>query len=816
MAGTHVARGATARMVCALLGTTALLGILAAPAQAQVKPARANKPGLLAQNDAVKIFSIAAQPLIAALRQFADQSGLQLAYATDDLQGLTTRGVSGPLAPEDALKILLAGSGAAYRFTAANTVTLSRAPGIGVTTLAPVTVEASRETAWGPVTGFVAHRSAAGTKTDTPIIETPQSISVITRDQMEAQGVQGIGSALRYTAGVASDTRGPVGRHDVIYSRGFGGFSVEYQDGMRLLAGNYAIAQLDPYNLERIEVLRGPASVLYGQNNPGGIVNLVSKRPTAEPYHEIQLQTGSFNRKQGAFDLSGPVDGEGRLLYRLTGLARDSNTQVDYTEEQRVSIAPALTWRPDGDTSLTILGRYQREPEGGYFGFVPAQGTFLPNPNGKISSSFYDGDPSFEDFDRKVAAIGYLFEHRLDDVFTLRQNTRYMRIETDWARVASRGLQANLRTLNRQAVTDEESLNAFTLDNQAQAKFSTGALGHTFLFGVDFQRSSSDIILGAGAAPTLDILNPIYNRTIARPPIIQSTDQTQNQIGLYAQDQIQFGQWRLLLGGRHDWADSDTQNRLTATETTKSDHAFTGRAGLVYLFDNGLAPYVSYAESFEPTSGSDFSGAPFKPTTGRQYEAGIKYQPTGFDSFITVAAFELTQQNVLTTDPDHVNFSIQTGEVQARGVEVEGKMSLAAGLSVTAAYTFLDAEVTKSNTANLGKRPISIPEHTASLWADYTFQRGPWTGAGVGAGVRYVGPTYGNATNTVEVPDYTLFDAGFRYDLERLSNDLKGVRFSVNAANLFDHEHVASCSNAPTLCYYGLRRTVYATLSYRW
>jgi iron complex outermembrane receptor protein len=769
-------------------------------------------------------FDISAKPLPQALNDIGRIAGLSIVFTATRPFGVTGRPVRGMLTAPQALATLLAGTGIGYRFTNARTVTIeppSAPAGEGAQAQA-VQLDAIEVIGEGGE-GFVATRSSGGTKTNTPLIETPQAISVVTREQLERQKVQTVAQALRYTPGITADYRGSVNRYDVIYARGFGGFYLQHLDGMKLMAGQYAIPQIDPYNLERIEVLRGPSSVLYGQNNPGGIINLVSKRPTAEPLREIQVQGGSFDRIQGAFDLGGPLDKEGHWLYRLTGLALDADTQVDFTGQQRVSISPALTWRPSLDTTLTILSNYQQDPKAGYFGFVPAQGTFLPNPNGRIRSSFYDGDPSFDDFDRKQASIGYLFEHRFDETWTVRQNLRYQHVDVYWARVASRGLQANLRTLNRQVVTDDETFDGVTVDNQAQASFATGPLRHTLLMGVDYQHGRNAFDLGSATTLTLDAFNPVYYRTITPPPLIQSTTQTQTQLGIYAQDQVRLGKWALLLGGRHDWADSKTENRLpTTTTTVQSDNAFTGRAGLVYLFDNGLAPYASYSTSFQPVAGTGFGGAPFLPTTGEQYEVGVKYQPPGINAFVTLSAFDLTQQNVLTPDPDAshvcagVRCQIQTGEIASRGIEVEIKAGLAQGFDLAFAYTHLDPEVTKSNNVDLGKRPIGIPRNTAAAWADYTLQDGPYRGLGFGLGVRYVGPTAGDAANLYTVPSFTLVDAALRYDLAGIDPLLKGYRLAVNATNLFDREYVSTCIAAPNSCYYGLRRTVVATLTYRW
>lgn len=690
--------------------------------------------------------------------------------------------------------------------------------------LAPVTVEGQGESAFGPVPGYVANRSAAGTKTDTPLVETPQSVSVITRDDFEARGARNLGEALAYTAGVATGRRGESNSFggDNIAIRGFGGDGTagasysEYVDGLRLRGTNYVTAGFDTYLYERLDVLKGPASVLYGQGIPGGVVNAITRRPADVFGGEVQFQVGNFERLQGAFDITGPVDPGKTVLYRLTGLKLDSDSQTDFMERDRVAIAPALTWRPTADTTLTLLANYQHDDiKGTPLNTVPANGSVLYNPNGKIPRSRYVGEPGYDRWDRESYSIGYLFEHRFDETWTVRQNARYQNHELDWKVLFPGALASNGRTLSRTTFTAAETANTISIDNQVQAKIATGPLKHTLLAGLDYSRNRSDTVRGQAVAPTLDLYAPVYGRAIADPPIYQNLATRATQLGLYAQDQIKFGGLNLLLGGRKDWAESKTRNRLTGASSSQDDGAFTGRAGLLYLFDNGLAPYVSYSESFDPVSGTDFSGAAFEPTTATQYEAGIKFQPKGLNSFITLAAFTLEQQNVTTPDPTHTGYSVQTGEVRSRGIELEGKASLTQGLDLLFAYSLVDAEVTESNGTDKGKVPVGIPRHQASLWADYTMRTGVLTGFGVGGGVRYVGESWGDTTNTFKTPSYTVFDAAVHYDLSQLSSRLEGVKLAVNATNLFDREYVASCTRI-TACYYGTARTVIATVKYQW
>jgi iron complex outermembrane recepter protein len=678
-----------------------------------------------------------------------------------------------------------------------------------------------RETAYGPVQGYVANQSATGTKTDTPIRETPQSISVITRDQMQAQGVQNLAQALRYTAGVTGELFGLDTRCYGVQMRGFNTWAQAfYKDGLQLRAPSFAnFLCLDPYGAERIEVLRGPASVLYGQNDPGGIVNYVTKRPPTTPFREIEFQAGSFNDLAGKFDIGGPANKEKTLLYRLTGVVRDADTQVDLVGLKRTFFAPALTWMPTPDTTLTLLSHYQRENTGWGLQFLPAVGTIYANPNGRIPTNRFTGEPSWDHYKNTTLTTGYLFEHRVDDIWTVRQNARYAHLENDQKGVFGLGFaDATQRTLVRYGDYGRSKLDSFTIDNQIQGKFATGPLRHTLLVGLDYQHHRfSD--LGGGTdplfLPPLDLFNPTYGLTaLVEDPngIYQNSTQKQGQTGLYIQDQIKLDRWVLTLGGRQDWVSTTTDSHGTAAEpipTTRinKDRAFTGRVGLGYLFDNGMTPYASYSTSFLPVLGTNNAASvAFAPETAEQYEVGLKYQPTGWNAFITVAAFDITRQNTLTNDPANLNLQIQRGEVRSRGVEVEAVASIL-GLDLRAAYTYLDMEFTK-DTLLQGNTPYGVSRNRASLWADRTIKGGPLDGFGFGAGVRYVGSSWGDDANTFRLPNVTLADAAIHY--ERGS-----YRFSVNAQNLFDTIYVSTCST-PAGCYYGLRRAVIGTVRYRW
>ncbi|MFT3803917.1 MAG: TonB-dependent siderophore receptor [Burkholderiaceae bacterium] len=766
-----------------------------------------------ASPDAPLRIVIEAQTLAEALNDWARQTRTQIIVRQDLVAGKTAPAVSGSLTPGQALDRLLAGSGlSAVRD--GNAVVIRAASPAETATLPAVMVSASPQTELptGPVDGYVARRSATATKTDTPIAETPQSIAVITREELDARQAQTVRAALRFAPGVTISDDAD-NRLDSLSSRGFA--LDQYLDGLKALAGTWSVVKIEPYMLERVEVLKGPSSVLYGQASPGGVLNMVSKRASLETTREVQLQYGSHDFKEAAFDFGGAVDADRGLSARLVGLVRDTHTEVDHTREKRIDIAPSLTWQPDARTRITLLADYLHDPAGGIWTLLPAYGTLLPNRNGRIDRSFFTGTPGFENFDRTQSSIGYAAEHRFAEGLTLRQNLRYRRLDTDYKAVQGTGLQADLRTLNRSAYTSDEKLRTLTVDTQMEMRFATGTVRHKLLTGLDYQHANWDNFTRWGGAPTLDILAPDYQQAIALPPVFQDAFQRSGQIGVYAQDEIRWDRWRLQLGGRKDWARTDTDNHLAGSTTRQRDNRFTGRAGALYVLDNGLAPYLSYSTSFSPQAGTGFDGRPFAPTKGKQTEMGVKYQPPGSDMLLTAAVFDLRQTNVTTTDLAHPNFQEQTGEVESRGVELSAVANLSSRLKLRASYSYLDNSIARSNTAGtVGKRQADIPMNQASLWVDYLFGGDSLPGLAISGGVRAVGKSYTTALNDQAMPGYTLFDAALRYDFGRLAPGMRGLTLALNAANLFDKTYISYCTAIG--CRYGLGRTVVATLRYAW
>lgn len=825
-----------------LVGTA--LCVVALPPVAAIAPAAAQTAG-------THDFKIPGQPLGRALRTLAGQSGLQIAYRTAIASGTTAPAVRGTMTSEQALARLLATSGLRYAFTSANAVTIhdpaaaaagARTNPDGSVVLDTINVEGQTETALGPVGGIVARRSATASKTDAALIETPQSISVVSREQMDRQSATTVSESLRYTPGVLTGTAGLQSkRFDPVFIRGFGGFSAAatyatYLDGLKWHHGPRTSIQIDPYLLERVETFRGPSSVLYGQATPGGFVNMVSKPPSDVARNEVFTSVGSYGRVEGGFDFTGPLNEDATLLYRLTGMGRVGETQIDFQDDERVLIAPSLTWAPDADTSLTVHALYQHDPRTSDAAFLPPVGTVLSGPYGQIPRHFFQGDPNYNRFERTQAYIGYQFEHSFDETWTVRQNLRYAYMEDDIKSVNYLSLAADGRTINRNAAYSVHEDRSFSVDNQVQAKFATGALAHTLLAGLDYQRYRNKFNYGQGAAGSIDWTNPVYGIPITPVTLTFDRKEPLDQVGLYVQDQISYDNWRLWLSGRHDWAKSKSQitNMVTGANGGRSEadsNAFTGRIGLVHLFDNGLAPYVSYSTSFEPALGMDYHQNALKPMKGRQFEAGLKFEPQGYDASITLSAFHIAKNNVTATDPDisHVcpglpqNRCItQNGEVVSKGFEAEARASILDGLDLIAAYSFTDVEITESdNAALIGKRPVGVAEHMASLWASYTFGSGTLEGLNLGGGVRHIGPSFGTDINEwiaglpSKVPGYTLVDLAFGYDFGRKNPGLEGLRLDVKINNLFDKKYVAAC-NGYGSCVYGEGRSALATMRYRW
>ncbi|MEA3534409.1 TonB-dependent siderophore receptor [Rhizobium sp. CC-YZS058] len=667
--------------------------------------------------------------------------------------------------------------------------------------------------------GYVGTASATGAKVDTPFLETPQSISSVTESQLKDRNPQTLVETLAYTPGTRIGAYGFDPRFDSFTVRGFDvTYSGIFRDNLRQPGAGSSLFKTEPYGLEGVSILRGPSSALYGASGAGGLYNLITKRPTVEPLHEVQVQYGSHARKQGQFDVSGPLGEDEAVLYRMTGLLRSADTEQISVADDRAYIAPAVTWKPDEDTTLTLLGEYSRTKTGGTAAY------YYDAARNEVTD-YFGGNPAFNDSVQHQGRIGYEFEHRFDEGITIRQNARFSTLKTDadWA-FAYAPNALDPRLIDRSAGTFEERLNAGVIDTQLEVKFDTGALDHTLLVGIDATTLRYHSLNGNGISPPLDLDDPDRGDPVDRIPFQTKVKQDQWQLGTYVQDQIRYDAWTLTLGGRYDWVDTTTRSTDLATDaltrTEQTDKAFSGRIGLTYQFDNGIAPYASYSTAFSPNAGvSQETGAPFDPTKSEQQELGVKVLLPDSNTLVTASVFNIDQKDglyyeVVDLPTGPANIQVQRGKLRSRGFELEAVTSLDTGLSLTAAYSYTHMKIIEGPDATIDNFVSSVPMHTASVYADYTLQAdGAWSGLGFGGGVRFIGASYGNDENTLRNSARALVDAAVHYDFAALDPKYDGLRLQVNATNLFDRRDPV-CSAG--FCYRDQGRAVIGSLKYSW
>lgn len=704
-----------------------------------------------------------------------------------------------------------------------------------------VRATADRENGRGPVNGVVAKRTATATKTDTPIVEVPQAISVITKDEILLRGASNLKEVLGYTPGVTS-VNAVDAREDLVTFRGFAfDWNSFFIDGMATPATTYGLAKGEAYGMERVEILHGSSGSLFGQNPAGGMVNLVTKKPVLAPLREVQLTVGSNQRRQAAFDLGGAITEDGQWSYRLTGLVRKARTDIEYVRDDRTYIAPAITWSPSARTRLTLLAHYINDDlghSGGTSAFLPGSGIALPNPNGVIDRSTNGGEPGFDMYRKEQTSVGYDLDQRLSEDWSFRQSLRYRNLRlsyqtaygTGFVAAASLpvGTPANLY-YNRGTLGSFATNEMVTLDNQFQADWQGEGWEHTLLLGVDFRNSTlreTNHFTSVGAP--INVFDPVYGANLALTPVPTAHKQEgMRQMGVYAQSQFKYRQqWLVTAGLRADSMRSTFDSKMTPTVSEdRSEDALTGRVGLSYLASTGLTPYISYSTGFTPTSGADFNNNLFKARTSRQKEIGLKYQPVGSNSLFTAALFDITQRNVLTNDPIHLFSQIQNGKYRSRGLELEAKTELTRSLDLIASYTRLDPEITESNNLNVGNRPRGIPLEAFSARLDYTIRGGIARGLGFGLGIQHIGatPTADGARYLASqpanyyfsVPAFNLVNAGIHYDQGP-------VQWIFNITNLEDKKTYDCSSRVSVLnvqastCWYGAGRDARLTMVYRW
>lgn len=775
---------------------------------------------------ATRSYQIPAGPLSAALSRFAAEAGVLLSVDARLTAGKQSPGLQGEAGVDEGFARLLQGSGLQVVADGSGGYSLEAAAPTGSASLELDSTDVrafALGNALGSMDGYNATHSSVSTKTSKALAQTAQSVSVVTREQIERQGALTAADAMRYSPGVLTNPYGNTHRYDYLAIRGINDGSVDNItiDGLKSMGdpGSYSSLQIDPYFIERIDILKGPSSVLYGRSNPGGLAAISTKRPEFTPSGRVDLSYGNNARKSLGFDVTGLLNEN--VAYRVVGLAKDADAQADHVTETRYALMPSLALNLSDDTFMTLYAYLQDDPNGGYHGRLPASGTVHKRDGRRISSSFFEGDPALDEFTRTQQMLGYELEHRFNDTWSARQNFRYLDARVSNSQVWGSGYVSG-NQLRRGYSGGQEQLHAWIVDNMLQADFATGAAQHTLVLGLDYQYSKNKIAAQSDTAGApIDVFDPVqdYGDLTA----LRSTNDAlrrQKQTGLYLQDLVEIDNWNLSFGLRQDWYDVSIDDEISGKDANQGEK-LSGHVGVLYAFDNGLSPYVSYSTSFNPTSNYSSGAQILDPTTGEQWEAGLKFQPPGTDDLYTLSFFNLEMENLYAKENSlEDSFYKGVGGIRSRGVELEARFKPVDNLQLIASYTYADVSYSKSYFVNdgtavvdaKGNTPPQTPERMASLWADYRFSDGALAGLTVGAGARYVGHSEGSELNDFNVPSYTLFDASVGYDLSQVG--LKGTSLQLTANNLTDEYYVASCYSA-VACYLGEERTVTATVTQR-
>ncbi|TWT12667.1 TonB-dependent siderophore receptor [Reyranella sp. CPCC 100927] len=755
----------------------------------------------LAQLGAQRNFEIPAQPLSSALVLFGQQSGLQVTVDGSVVRSLSAQAVSGTMTAQQALQRLLAGTGLTYAVSGGTTIAIQSAPreSEGRIELGPITVEGNKESGYGPVSGYKASRSATATKTDTPIIDIPSAVQVVPREVIRDQNATRLLDAVRNVSGVqGGGTSG--NRSDGFLLRGFSTTRVA-KDGFLSASSFGDVGFIDLVNIERVEVLKGPASVLYGQNNPGGLINLVSRKPQPKAFYGFDGTYGSNDFYRGEIDLNQPLTTDGKLLFRLNAAYQNTDSFRDFfVNAKRAVIAPSLRLAlPDTTVDLQLEYYYQRQQFDRGLVAIGKRADLLPRDR-YLGERFSRG-PSSE------LRVNAVVDHRFNEAWSWRSSFRAAWGDQDRLSADPQGLRADNRTLNRRAADLRTDIGNYAAQTEVTGKFDTGFLNHQLLVGFDANFTRFRSSLRTASLAPIDIFNPVYG---ARPGAFGPATTQNRQIdlyGFYLQDLVSIGtQWKLLLGGRFDYAKSKFK-RDGQIITDATDKVFSPRVGLVFQPVENLSLYASYTESFLPfVTAVSANGTPFKPEEGRQIEVGIKRDWLDGRLSTTLAVFQLTRRNVLTADPANPGFSIQTGEQRSRGVEVDISGEVMPNWKVFGSITYLDAKITADRTFAVGNQLASVPRWSGSIWTTYAIKGGTFDGLELGGGVFAVGRRKGDLNNSFSVAGYASVDLLVRY---RINQNLEA---SFNVSNLFNANFVEAAVSR-TEIYPGTPRSFFGRLS---
>ncbi|WP_298913391.1 TonB-dependent siderophore receptor [uncultured Nostoc sp.] len=644
-----------------------------------------------------------------------------------------------------------------------------------------------------PDTGYRIPDATTGTRTNTLNRDIPQTVQVVPRAVIEDQADKRVGDVLR-NLGIGQNSE-PSRLGESVIIRGFDvEASNSLRDGLRDNFTSFIGTpfQNDLANIERVEVLKGPASVLYGNGSPGGVYNLITKQPLSTPYYSIQGNVGSYSLYKSSIDFTGPLTTDKKLLYRFNADYENSGSYINHVYAERTFFAPVISWQPNRDTKLTVSGEYlsSRQAELSPLG-LPAIGTILPNPNGKFSPNTYVGDPTQDREKVTVGRVGYKFEHNFSDKWSLYNSLSYAFVERPYTiNVTPTSLEADNRTVDRfEQIWGPTSVSNLSQDTHVVGKFNTGSLEHQLLVGVDwYQRIVSPFSFVVRTFPSLDIYNPVYGQTPGDFLDTRKDKERLDDLGIYFQDQLAIApNLKLVLGGRGDFEDqkivaattSDPTSPIERSVTSQSNSAFSPRLGIVYQPIPPVSLYASYSRSFDQALGTDVNNNSFEPTRGTQYEVGVKTDLLNNKLSATLALYQLTQSNIVTTDINNPTYAIQVGEQRSRGVELFFTGELAPGWNIIAAYNYIDGRVTRDNTFKVGSLLANTPENSASLWTTYIIPKGKLQGLGGGLGVFYFGDREGDLTNTYTLPSYVRTDAALYYRHNHF-------QAALNFQNLFD------------------------------
>ncbi|AUB41608.1 TC.FEV.OM, iron complex outermembrane recepter protein [Nostoc flagelliforme CCNUN1] len=660
----------------------------------------------------------------------------------------------------------------------------------------------------GEQDGYRVPTASTATKTDTPLRDVPQAIQVIPRQVLQDQQVRRLNEALRNAPGVIANNS-ERSAFEGFTIRGFSNRNI-IRNGLR--DDTNITTNVNIENIEQIEVLRGPASVLFGQGGAGGTINIVTKKPQSTPYYFIEGTIGSFDTYGGSIDFTGPLNDDRTLLYRLNASAYITDTFVDFFETERYFIAPSLTWLMGKNTELTLEAEYSNQKQPNDRG-LPAVGTVLPNPNGKLPINRFIGEP-FDEIDknnRQSLRIGYNFEHRFSENWQFRNNFNFSYLSVEQNSLFPSALLENNRTLERGLFIGEFAEQAYNLDTNIVGNFKTGSIDHKLLFGVDLSR---EVSYQEGRnflreLDPIDIFNPIYRRESAGADLEEFADApTISQgLGIYLQDQISLLEnLKLVLGGRFDIVTEELEDSQGETTAFQQDEAFSPRVGIVYQPSEAVSLYANYSRSFQQVTDST-SNRLFVPERGTLYELGMKVDWTNNLSS-TIALYQITRSNVLTTDISDPSrrTSIQTGEQRSRGIDLDITGEILPGWRIIGSYAYTDAQVTKDNEISEGNRINNVPEHAFSLWSRYDIQQGNLQGLGFGLGLFYVGERQGDLNNSFSLPSYVRTDAALFYRRDNF-------RAALNFQNLFDNEYFET-AESDLRVFPGAPRTIKFTLGW--